>query len=69
MVSDERELPGGMGAPARRALVGAGYTSLGQLAGVPAEDLTALHGFGPKALRIVRGALAEQGLSLSEASH
>ena len=65
MVSDESELPRSIGAPAIRALVGAGYTSLGQLAGVPAKELTALHGFGPKALRLIQGALEEQGLSLS----
>ena len=64
VAGDENELPRSIGAPATRALVGAGYTSLDQLAGVPAEELTALHGFGPKALRLIQGALEEQGLSL-----
>jgi hypothetical protein len=62
---DDVELPRGIGAPATRALVGAGYTSLGQLAGVSAKELTALHGFGPKALRLVQQALEERGQSLS----
>jgi hypothetical protein len=37
-----------IGAPATRALVGAGYTSLRQLAGVPRPQLEKLHGMGPK---------------------
>ncbi|WP_190158040.1 DNA-binding protein [Streptomyces litmocidini] len=58
------DLPRGIGAPATRALVAAGYTRLAQLAGVPAGELAALHGVGPKALRVLDEALAEQGLSL-----
>jgi len=51
-------------APATRALAGAGYTSLEQLAGVPRSELAALHGMGPKALRILEEALRDRGLSL-----
>jgi 3-deoxy-D-arabino-heptulosonate 7-phosphate (DAHP) synthase len=58
------ELPA-VGAPARRALVAAGYESLRQLAGVPRASLSELHGVGPKALRILEAALEEHGLSLS----
>ncbi|MER5995768.1 DNA-binding protein [Streptomyces viridosporus] len=58
-------LPRGMGAPATRALAAAGYTDLSRLADVPEEELKALHGVGPKALRVLREALAERGLSLS----
>ena len=65
MAEDERDLPRGIGAPATRALIGAGYTSLDQLAGASAKELAALHGFGPKALRIIRETLEEQGQSLS----
>jgi len=57
------ELPR-IGAPATRALHGAGYTGLGQLDGVPRAELAALHGMGPKALRILEEALAEHGLRL-----
>ena len=56
-------LPPGIGAPATRALTAAGYTRLDQLAGVPERQLGDLHGVGPKALRILREALQEQGLS------
>ncbi|RAN96452.1 hypothetical protein ONO23_02438 [Micromonospora noduli] len=52
-----------IGAPATRALQGAGYTALRQLAGVPEADLAKLHGMGPKALGILQGALEEHGLS------
>ncbi|HEY9371642.1 DNA-binding protein [Streptomyces sp.] len=58
------DLPRGIGAPATRALAAAGYTRLDQLADVPEQELLALHGFGPRALRILREALAERGLDL-----
>ena len=58
--------PRGVAAPARRALKGAGYTRLEQLHGVPAADLKRLHGMGPKSLKVLRQALAEQGLALEE---
>jgi 3-deoxy-D-arabino-heptulosonate 7-phosphate (DAHP) synthase len=53
-----------IGAPATRALNGAGYTALRELAGVPRSELAKLHGMGPKALRILDEALAEHGLRL-----
>jgi hypothetical protein len=53
-------------APATRALNGAGYTSLRQLAGVPRSDLAKLHGMGPKALRIIEEELQRHGLALGE---
>lgn len=63
MTSDLDTLPK-IGAPATRALAGAGYTSLRQLAEVPRSELTKLHGMGPKALGILEAALAEHGLAL-----
>ncbi len=57
------ELPR-IGAPATRALALAGHTRLDRLAGVPRASLAALHGVGPKALRILDEALAEHGLRL-----
>ena len=57
------DLPRGISRPATRALHGAGYTCLEQLAGVSERELGALHGVGPKALRILREALEERGLS------
>ncbi len=52
-----------IGTPATQALNGAGYYRLEQLTQVTEDELMALHGFGPKALRILREALAAQGLS------
>jgi hypothetical protein len=63
MTSSLETLPR-IGAPATRALNDAGYSSLGQLAGVPRAELAALHGMGPKALRILEEALAGHGLRL-----
>lgn len=59
------DLPKGIGAPAARALVAAGYLRLEQLDGVPAVQLDALHGVGPKAVRLLREALAERGMALA----
>jgi predicted flap endonuclease-1-like 5' DNA nuclease len=64
--SAESALPKAIGAPATRALLGAGFTELTQLAGVSAAELAKLHGIGPKALRVLQEALAAQRLSLSE---
>ena len=60
----EVDLPRGIGAPATRALVGAGYTSLDTLAGVRAADLAKLHGVGPRALRLLQEELEKQGRAL-----
>jgi len=54
-------LPKGIGAPATRALVAAGYTSIDHLAGADAAKLPALPGVGPRALRIIAETLAERG--------
>ena len=57
-------LPTGLGAPATRALLAAGYTDLSRLAGVPEAQLAQLHGVGPKALARLKAALEAKGLSL-----
>jgi predicted flap endonuclease-1-like 5' DNA nuclease len=59
--------PAGVPAPARRALEGAGITSYEQLAGLTEKELSALHGMGPKAIRLLREALAAQGTSFKPA--
>ena len=64
MATPDAGLPGNIGAPATRSLTAAGYTELGQLAGVPAAELGKLHGVGPKALRLLQEALERQGMSL-----
>jgi predicted flap endonuclease-1-like 5' DNA nuclease len=43
-----------IGAPARRALAAAGITTWDAVDAASDRDLLALHGFGPKALRILR---------------
>jgi hypothetical protein len=55
-----------IGAPATRALAGIGVTRLSQLTEHRAADLLKLHGMGPRAVGIVRQALADQGLSLRD---
>lgn len=61
----ENHFPAGIGQPAMRALVGAGYTDLNQLTTVSEAELKKLHGVGPKALRILGEALAAKGLSFA----
>ncbi|MGL5004172.1 MAG: DNA-binding protein [Casimicrobium sp.] len=55
-----------IGAPARRTLIGAGYTRLEQLANVSEIELLKLHGMGPKAIRILKEALEAVGLSFAK---
>lgn len=62
------DLPSGIGKPAGRALEAAGYSSLEQLARAREADLLNLHGMGPKAIRLIREALAAQGLAFADAS-
>jgi hypothetical protein len=52
-----------LASPAQRALAGAGITRLAQLAGMTEKELSQLHGIGPNALKTLRLALQEKGLS------
>lgn len=56
-------LPKSIGKPATRALLGAGISSLKDVANRTEAELLALHGFGPKASRLLREALAVRGMS------
>ncbi|MFE3249726.1 hypothetical protein [Streptomyces sp. NPDC059209] len=58
------DLPAGIGKPATRALAHAGLTTLDQVATRTRADLLALHGVGPKAVRILADTLTEKGTSL-----
>jgi hypothetical protein len=49
--------------PAIAALAEIGVTTLEQVAERSEKELLALHGFGPKAIRILTPVLAEHGLS------
>ncbi|GAA3222240.1 helix-hairpin-helix domain-containing protein [Actinocorallia longicatena] len=51
-------------APAQRALDGAGVRTLEDLASRSEKEIAALHGMGPKALRILREELAGLGLAM-----
>ena len=58
------DLPAGIGKPATRALLGAGLKTLEQVAQRTESELLALHGVGPKAVRILSEALEQRGLTL-----
>jgi hypothetical protein len=66
----EGDLPAELAAPARRALVQAGYSRLDQLAEVSEAEISEaeikqLHGIGPRALDQLRRALGARGLSFA----
>jgi len=55
-----------IGRPATSALLHAGYPTLALVSTLTEAQLLSLHGVGPKAVRILREALAEKGLSFAE---
>ena len=57
-----------IGRVATRELALAGYTRYEQLAQVTEQELLAIHGVGPKAIRILREELAERGLAFRATS-
>ena len=59
-------LPPGIGAPATRALMQAGCASLADVANMREADVLDLHGVGPKAIRLLREAMAVRGLSFAD---
>ena len=62
MVTVDDPLPR-IGAPATRALAAQGITKLSDLRDRRESDLLALHGVGPRAIRLLRDALEEHGMS------
>lgn len=52
--------------PANRALALVGIEYLEDLTKFTEKELLKLHGFGPKALRILKAALQEKGLSFAK---
>ena len=56
------DLPKSIGGPATRALVNAGITTLAQVARLGDAELLAMHGVGPKAVRLLRELQARQTL-------
>lgn len=57
------ELPRGLGRPAERALQAAGIHDLSDLTRHSREEISELHGIGPKAIGVLVTALALHGLS------
>lgn len=53
-----------IGSPATSALAQAGVTTLDGVRAMTERELLALHGVGPKAVRILKEALAERGHTL-----
>ena len=62
-VPAESDLPRAIGRPATRALLTAGITTLDDVAKHSEQELLALHGVGPRAIRLLSEALAERGLT------
>ena len=50
-----------IGRPATAALLGVGISTLDQVAALTEREVAAMHGVGPKAVGILRQALAERG--------
>ncbi|MEN9327968.1 MAG: hypothetical protein RI947_776 [Candidatus Parcubacteria bacterium] len=55
-----------IGAPASRALDSIGISHMADLAKVTEQELLDLHGFGPKALELLRHKLREMGISFKK---
>jgi predicted RecB family nuclease len=54
-----------LAAPARRALEGAGLTTLPKLAKRREDEVLALHGMGPNAMKVLRAALRKRHLAFA----
>ncbi|WP_214406018.1 hypothetical protein [Pseudonocardia lacus] len=59
------EYPQRLGRTARRELALNGYTRYEQLTTVTPAQLLAIHGVGPKAIRVLAEELAERGLAFA----
>ncbi|CAN7407034.1 MULTISPECIES: hypothetical protein [Micrococcaceae] len=57
-----------LGRPANSALLQAGITTLAQVASHGPGELLALHGVGPRAIRLLEAALKERGLEFTDPS-
>ncbi|MEC0247336.1 DNA-binding protein [Paenibacillus chitinolyticus] len=64
----ESDLPAGLSKPALRALAAAGFQRLEQLTRITEKELLLLHGMGPKAIKVLRPALAAKSLSFASES-
>ena len=62
MTQTQATWPKGVSQPAIRALTAAGFSRVEDLSGASESALLKLHGMGPKAIRVIREALAERSL-------
>jgi hypothetical protein len=62
----QSDLPAGLARPAQRALAAAGFTRLEQFTKTTEAELLALHGMGPKALDVIRRAMATRNLAFAD---
>lgn len=62
MTDGETEFPHALGTVARRELAGHGITRYEQHPDLTTKDLLAIHGVGPKAVRILGDELVQRGL-------
>jgi predicted flap endonuclease-1-like 5' DNA nuclease len=60
------EFPRGIGRVAKRELAANGYTRYDQLTGVSRRELLAIHGVGPKAVRIIGDELVRRGQAFAD---
>ena len=58
-------LPAKLSKPAQRALTGAGIVHLEQFTSLTEAEVLKLHGMGPKAMVMIRLALADKGLNFA----
>ncbi|MBB2946784.1 ethanolamine utilization microcompartment shell protein EutS [Actinoplanes lutulentus] len=55
-----------IGRPATSAFLAAGITTLAHVSAHSRRDLLAMHGVGPKAIKILTAALSEHGLTFTD---
>lgn len=55
-----------LSAPARRALVNSGVTSLKQLSAFSEKEILSLHGMGPASIPTLKAALKKEGLNFKK---
>lgn len=60
------DLPNSMGKTAPRELYHHGIRSLAEASEHTSDELLSIHGVGPKAVRILREAMAQKGLSFRD---
>jgi hypothetical protein len=63
--NQDSDLPAALSRPARRALLGAGYRRLDQVAQLSEREVTQLHGVGPHTIALLHAALNARGLSFA----